>query len=120
VGGESIKGIKLPDTFIRVSNGVKVNASKDEFINFITAPKYEDSKGTTYSEYEYLKRTKAFKLEDEVLDALNLFVGSDDLLSKFKEHKLRSGIIFKRKAKGKIIKGSGRVANVKDEDIKLD
>jgi len=120
IDGGTIKGLKIPDTFIRMKGNTKVTATRAELVAYLTEPKYEDAQGKTFSQYEYEKELKEFNTEDEVYDGLNMFLGSTDLINKLKEDKIKKKIIFKRKATKKVIPGSGRIANASYDKIKLD
>lgn len=120
ISSGKVNDFSIGETFIAERNGNKVTVTRNELIDYITKPRYKDSSGTIYSEFDKdaMARDKALKDEDIIIDALTLFTGSRDLVNSMVAAKTKKNIIRKRI---KIESNKPRVANivgkVKDSDI---
>jgi hypothetical protein len=120
ISSGKVNDFSIGETFIAERNGNKVTVTRNELIDYITKPRYKDSSGTIYSEFDKdaMARDKALKDEDIIIDALTLFTGSRDLVNSMVAAKTKKNIIRKRI---KIESNKPRIANivgkVKDSDI---
>jgi hypothetical protein len=120
ISSGKVNDFSIGETFIAERNGNKVTVTRNELIDYITKPRYKDSNGTIYSEFDKdaMFRDKALKDEDIIIDALTLFTGSRDLVNSMVAAKTKKNIIRKRI---KIESNKPRIANivgkVKDSDI---
>jgi hypothetical protein len=120
ISSGKVNDFSIGETFIAERNGNKVTVTRNELIDYITKPRYKDSNGTIYSEFDKdaMARDKALKDEDIIIDALTLFTGSRDLVNSMVAAKTKKNIIRKRI---KIESNKPRIANivgkVKDSDI---
>jgi len=115
-----VKGLTIPETFIRQVGNDKVTATRDELISYITTPAFKDNSGRTYTAFEKARLDKEANVTDEdiILEALGLFTGNDNLMLSLSKAKAKKDLIVKRR-KVKIQKSSyGRVTGrVKDSDL---
>jgi hypothetical protein len=83
ISSGKVNDFSIGETFIAERNGNKVTVTRNELIDYITKPRYKDSSGTIYSEFDKdaMARDKALKDEDIIIDALTLFTGSRDLVN---------------------------------------